>query len=198
MTEFIIHQAPLPYIGQLDRREAALVDLVVIHCTELPDLTTAREFGMRIHYPESGTGHAGHYYIDRDGRVEQWVPPERVAHHVRGFNHRSLGIELVNRGRYPNWLNSNTQTMTEPYAAEQINSLIRLLNFMCAANRGLHWIAGHERLDSEKIPATDDPRLLVFRKRDPGPLFPWRDVLRSIPLKAYRQKPLEDSKPFSS
>jgi N-acetyl-anhydromuramyl-L-alanine amidase AmpD len=26
----------------------------------------------------------------------------------------------------------------------------------------------------------------VCRKRDPGPLFPWKEVLRSIPLKAYR------------
>ena len=186
MTGLVIHQAHLPYAGQLDSRKAARVDLVVIHCTELPDLATAREFGMRIHYPESGTGHSGHYYIDRDGRVEQWVPPECIAHHVRGFNQRSLGIELVNRGRYPHWLNSNTQAMTEPYVEEQITSLIQLLNFLCAANQGLKWIAGHEQLDSEQVPATDDPRLQVYRKRDPGPLFPWEEVFRSTPLKAYR------------
>ncbi|MEE8495627.1 MAG: N-acetylmuramoyl-L-alanine amidase [Xanthomonadales bacterium] len=185
MTRLVIHQAHLPYAGQLDPRKAAHVDLAVIHCTELPDLTTAREFGMRIHDPECGTGHCGHYYIDRDGRVEEWVPPERIAHHVRGFNQRSLGIELVNRGRYPHWLNSNTQVMTEPYAEEQITSLVELLNFLCAANRELRWIAGHEQLDSEKVPATDNPRLLVCRKRDPGPLFPWEAVLRAIPLKAY-------------
>lgn len=186
MTGLVIHQAHLPYAGQLDPREAACVDLVVIHCTELPDLATAREFGMRIHYPESGTGHSGHYYIDRDGRVEQWVPPECIAHHVRGFNQQSLGIELVNRGRYPHWLNSNTQAMTEPYVEEQITSLIQLLKFLCAANQGLKWIAGHEQLDSEQVPATDDPRLQVYRKRDPGPLFPWKKVLRSTPLIAYR------------
>ncbi len=186
MTELIIHQVHLPYAGQLEPRETARIDLVVIHCTELSDLATAREFGMRIHYPDSGTGHSGHYYVDRDGRVEQWVPPERIAHHVRGFNQRSLGVELVNRGRYPHWLNSSTQTMTEPYADEQITNLIHLLNLLCAACRGLQWIAGHEQLDTEKVPATDDPRLRVFRKRDPGPLFPWDKVLHSIPLKAYR------------
>ena len=180
-----IHRAHISYAGQLEPREATHVDLVVIHCTELPDLATAREFGMRIHYLESGTGHCGHYYIDRDGQVEEWVPPDRIAHHVRGFNQRSLGIELVNRGRYPHWLNADTQDMTEAYAAAQITSLIRLLNSLCAANRGLQWIAGHEQLDREKVPATDDPRLQVCRKRDPGPLFPWAEVLRSIPLKAY-------------
>ena len=185
MTKLVIQQAHLPYAGLLEPREAARVDLVVIHCTELPDLTAAREFGTRIHYPNSGTGHSGHYYIDRDGRVEEWVPPERIAHHVRGFNPRSLGIELVNRGRYPDWLNSNKQVMTEPYAEKQITSLIQLLGLLCAANQGLQWISGHEQLDTEKVPATDDPRIRVNRKCDPGPLFPWEEVLRSIPLKSY-------------
>lgn len=186
MSELVIHRAHLPYVERLVPREAADADLVVIHCTELPDLATAREFGMRIHYPESGTGHSGHYYIDRDGRVEQWVPPERIAHHVRGYNEQSIGIELVNRGRYPNWLNSDSQNPTERYTKRQIASLIRLLDFLCAANHGLHWIAGHEQLDTENVPAADDARLLVRRKRDPGPLFPWADVLRSVSLKAYR------------
>ncbi len=186
MTGLVIHQAHLPYAGQLDPREADDIDLVVIHCTELPDLATAREFSLRIHYPESGTGHCGHYYIDRDGRVEQWIPPDRVAHHVRGFNQRSLGIELINRGRYPHWLHSNRQAMTENYAAEQITSLLHLLTILCRANKGLRWIAGHEQLDREKVPATDNPHLQVCRKRDPGPLFPWEKVLRTIPLKAYR------------
>lgn len=179
----VIHQTHLPYAGQLDSRTASRIDLVVIHCTELPDLATAREFGKRIHYPESGTGNSGHYYIDRDGQVEQWVPLERIAHHVQGFNQRSLGIELVNRGRYPDWLNSNSQAMSEPYTEEQITSLICLLGFLCAANPGLQWIAGHEQLDPKKVPATDNPHVQVCRKCDPGPLFPWRKILRSTTLK---------------
>jgi N-acetylmuramoyl-L-alanine amidase len=186
MSELVIHQAHLPYAERLEYREPASTDLVVIHCTELPDLTTTREYGKRIHYPESATGNSGHYYIDRNGRVEQWVPPERVAHHVRGFNKRSIGIELMNRGRFPHWLNSNAQEMTEPYSEQQISSLIHLLDFLCAANRQLKWISGHEQLDTEKVPATDDPQTQVYRKRDPGPLFPWQDVLRSIALKPYR------------
>lgn len=186
MNELVIHQAHLPYVERLEQREPASTDLVVIHCTELPDLTTTRKFGTRIHYPESATGNSGHYYIDRDGRVEQWVPPERVAHHVRGFNKRSIGIELINRGRYPHWLNSNAQDMTEPYTEQQIISLIHLLDFLCAANCKLQWVCGHEQLDTEKVPATDDPQIQVYRKRDPGPLFPWHEVLSSITLKPYR------------
>ena len=185
MTGLVIHQANLPYTGQLDSRKTDAIDLVVIHCTELPDLATAREFGTRIHYPDSGTGHSGHYYIDRDGRIEEWVPPGRIAHHVRGYNQRSLGIELVNLGRYPHWLDSTAQVMTEAYPEDQVGKLVQLLSFLCTSNPGLQWIAGHEQLDREKVPATDDPNLQVRRKCDPGPLFPWDTVFRSTPLKPY-------------
>ena len=176
----------LPYVGQLDPRNTDCIDLVVIHCTELPDLNIARQYGMQIHYPDSGTGHSGHYYIDRDGRIEQWAPLERIAPHVRGYNQRSLGIELVNRGRYPRWLDSTAQAMTEPYPKDQIGKLIQLLNYLSASSPGLKWVAGHEQLDREKVPATDNPCLQVRRKFDPGPLFPWGVVLSAIPLKLYR------------
>ena len=58
----------LPYEARLDERPLAQIDLAVIHCTELPDMATAREFGERVLYA-SGTGNSGHYYIDRDGTV---------------------------------------------------------------------------------------------------------------------------------
>ena len=46
----------------------------------------------------------------------------------------------------------------------------------------LRHIAGHEDLDREQVPASDDPTLRVARKRDPGPLFPWARVLAKVPL----------------
>lgn len=167
----------LSYVQHLPVREAASIGLVVIHCTELPDLDTAREYGRRILYPESKTGNSGHYYIDRDGRIEEWVPPERVAHHARAYNSDSIGIELVNRGRFPNWLDSRRQDLTEPYPEEQIQALLELLAGLERCLPELRGIAGHEDLDRERVPATDDPRLRVYRKRDPGPLFPWPRVL---------------------
>jgi hypothetical protein len=106
--------APLAYVERLDARPIDAIALVVIHCTELPDLAEARVAGERALYP-SGTGNSGHFYIDRDGQVHVWVPLDRVAHHVRGHNAHSVGIELVNRGRYPDWLASGSQQMDEPY-----------------------------------------------------------------------------------
>lgn len=173
---------PLPYSERLASRALDAIDLVVIHCTELPDLATAREYGERIEHSASQTGNSGHYYIDRDGRIHQWVAPERVAHHVRNFNRHSLGIELVNLGRYPDWLDSRRQTMTEPYPEAQIAALIGLLTALHAQYPNLKWIAGHEDLDTERVPASDDPQVEVPRKRDPGPMFPWSRVLVATPL----------------
>lgn len=171
----------LPYCARLQTRPLADIDLVVIHCTELPDLDMARQYGERELYA-SGTGNSGHFYIDRDGRIEQYVPLHCVAHHVRGYNPRSVGIELVNRGRWPHWLDSQHQAMDEPYSPAQLQALQQLLDSLGAALPGLRWIAGHEDLDREQVPASDDARQLVARKRDPGPQFPWHQMLSATTL----------------
>ncbi|MEJ2382819.1 MAG: N-acetylmuramoyl-L-alanine amidase [Xanthomonadales bacterium] len=176
---------PLPYCARLEARSLEAIDGVVIHCTELPDLATARAYGERIHYPESGTGNAGHYYIEHDGRVHQWVPLNRIAHHVRGYNPRSVGIELCNPGRYPDWFDSRHQAMTEPYPEAQIDALIDLLQNLLDTLPSLGWISGHEVLDTARVPASDDPERRVYRKRDPGPLFPWSRVLAAVGLDWY-------------
>lgn len=177
-----IHENHLSYAPRLEHRPVESIDLVVIHCTELPGLAAARELGNRIQYPDSGTGNSGHYYIEQNGRVEQWVPSHRIAHHVRGYNERSVGIELDNIGRYPDWFDSRRQVMTENYPSSQISSLLGLLLRLRAELPNLAWIAGHESLDAAKVPATDNPDCLVYRKRDPGPLFPWQELMPDIKL----------------
>lgn len=176
-TPLSIHPRPLPYVQQLRSRSLDAIDLVVLHCTELPDLATARDYGERIHYPDSQTGNSGHFYIDRDGALHQYVPLDRIAHHVRGHNANSIGIELVNRGRWPHWLHSRHQAMTDVYPDAQIEALIALLAWLRQQLPSLERIAGHEDLDTEQVPASDDPAQHVQRKRDPGPLFPWARVL---------------------
>lgn len=177
----VIHDRPLPYAARLRERAPTDIDLVVIHCTELPDLATAREYGERVLHGD-GTGNSGHYYVDRDGALHRYVEPSRIAHHTRGYNERSIGIELVNTGRYPDWFDSRKQAMGEPYPAAQITALLSLLQTLRAECRKLHWIAGHEDLDTGTVPASDDPDQRVFRKRDPGPMFPWDEVLRHCGL----------------
>ncbi len=179
----VLHVDLLPYEERLEARFAGQIDLVVIHCTELPDLAMARRFGEEVRYPESQTGNSGHYYIDRDGAVHQYVRNERIAHHTRGYNPRSIGIELVNIGRYPDWLDSRRQAMDEPYTEAQVVALIELLRQLQIDASMLRWIAGHEDLDTTEVAATDDSTCMVRRKRDPGPLFPWGRILDAVSLK---------------
>lgn len=176
-----ITEQPLPYVSALNPRPLSQIDLVVVHCTELPDLAMAREYGERALYP-SGTGNSGHFYIDRDGSIIRYVPIERTANHTRGYNPRSVGIEIVNIGRYPHWLDSRHQAMHEHYTAEQLLAVNDLLARLKSELPTLRFIAGHEDLDTEQVPASDDPGTRVFRKRDPGPHFPWPEVLAACGL----------------
>ena len=180
-----IADLPLPYVDRLPERPAAAVTLVVIHCTELPDLATAREYGEKVLY-ESGAGNSGHYYIDRDGTIQRYVPGTRIAHHVRGRNAESIGIELVNRGRYPDWFDSRHQAVTERYPQAQVDALRALLALLRREFPNLRAIAGHEDLDTARVPASDDPSVPVSRKLDPGPLFPWDAIVPACGLERVR------------
>lgn len=175
----------LPYFSALESRKIEEIDLVVIHCTELPDLETARQYGERILYRSSGTGNSGHYYIERSGMIYQWVPVDRIAHHVRGFNSRSIGIEVINKGRYPDWYDSRNQEMEEHYSADSIRNLKFLLADLTRKLPHLRWIAGHESLDVSRVPSSDNPDVMVNRKTDPGPLFPWHELLPDLSLKFF-------------
>lgn len=189
MSGLINRRFHLPYADLLEPRRVDTVDLAVIHCTELPDLATARAYGERVVYPGSGTGNCGHFYIERTGWIEEWAPLERIAHHVRGFNERSVGIELVNIGRFPEWFDSRRQVMGEPYPAAQVAALAQLLGQLAKMLPNLRWIAGHDALDRGYVSATDDPGLRVRRKLDPGPLFPWGELLAGVPLRRFEPEP---------
>jgi N-acetylmuramoyl-L-alanine amidase len=175
-------QHPLPYTELLERRSTSDINLVVIHCTELPDMAVARLWGEKVMHQESQTGNCGHFYIDRDGSIEQWVPLDRVAHHVRGFNPKSIGIELVNLGRYPDWYQAGNQQMTEPYPEQQIRALEGLLNLLTDQLPGLENITGHEDLDTAMLAAEDAPDIMIRRKLDPGIHFPWTTLMGAISL----------------
>lgn len=177
-----IQSQPLDYHHKLQKRDMASVDLIVIHSTELPSLEMAREYGQKVHYA-SGTGNSGHYYIDRDGAVYQYVEDERVANHVRGHNERSIGIEIINHGRYPNWYHYGAQTVSEKFTPQQIQSVIALVKTLNQKYPSITSIAGHSDLDTGTMAAEDKPLKQIRRKIDPGPLFPWDEVMAEVDLK---------------
>jgi N-acetylmuramoyl-L-alanine amidase len=171
----------LPYNDKLEFRELNDIELLVVHCTELPDLQTAREYGKKVYY-KSGTGNSGHYYISKAGKTYQWVENKRIAHHVKDHNQNSIGIELDNLGRYPNWHQTNAQIMHDTYTSKQIDALITLINRLKEDIPTLKYITGHEDLDTRLIPSENDPEVFIRRKMDPGKLFPWIDVMQKITL----------------
>lgn len=178
-----VAQNPLSYVDRLERRAVGSIRRAVVHATELPDMPTAREYAERIHYPTSRTGNSGHFYIDRNGSIEKWVPLDRVAHHVRDHNLDSIGIELVNTGRWPDWHDSRHQQWQEPYPEAQIQALIKLLTRLERELPALAEIAGHDQLDDEWVEASDNPEIRVRRKMDPGPGFPWPTILAATGLR---------------
>jgi N-acetylmuramoyl-L-alanine amidase len=77
--------------------------------------------------------------------------------------------------------------MDEPYTEAQVTALLALLVHLRERFPSLRLIAGHEDLDTARVEASDDPTLTVWRKRDPGPNFPWERVLAACGLE--RLKP---------
>jgi N-acetylmuramoyl-L-alanine amidase len=178
IQEIEIQEDLLPYNERLEMRDPSELDLIVLHCTELPTLHMAREFGERIVLPETKTGFSGHYYVDRDAKIYRYVSDERRARHVIGFNATSIGIEIVNLGRYPNWFHSNHQDCTEPYPSMQVDAVRNLLKHLKHKHPQIMKIARHSDLDTTMIPAEDVPSTMIRRKIDPGPLFPWEEMRR--------------------
>lgn len=161
----------LPCLDALPKRSAADIRLLVVHSTEEPSLEDARRVAQG-----SRDCISAHYYIDRDGSVEEWVPITRAARHVSGHNQASIGIELVNLGRFPNHLASTSQSPTEPFGHAQIEALEELIDVLRDACPNLTEIKRHSDLDERCVPASDAPGVTVRRRIDPGPLFPWARV----------------------
>jgi N-acetylmuramoyl-L-alanine amidase len=174
-SDIAIVDRQLPWCGNLQRRELADVTAVVLHATETPDLETAWQTAMRS-VSQEGVGVCGHLYIDRDGTCVRFVPLYRIANHVRGHNRHTIGIELVNAGRYPHHFDSRHQDPAEPFPERQMAALDRVLAWLRRTCPNLAALARHSDLDQDMVPASDDPRLRVRRRVDPGPRFPWEQV----------------------
>ncbi|MEM0438226.1 MAG: peptidoglycan recognition family protein [Candidatus Micrarchaeia archaeon] len=67
------------------------IDCVVLHHTE----TNNVEDTIRVLRERKVSAH---YVIDRDGKIYQLVDEKRAAWHARGYNRRSIGIEIVSPG----------------------------------------------------------------------------------------------------
>ena len=136
--------------------EARRPVIIVIHATEqgsaqqsLDTLRTANSKGKV----------SAHYLIGDDGRLYQLVADSERAWHAGGgawgtitdLNSASIGIEIDNE-------------VGEAYTEAQIAALLRLLDDLTT------------RLDIPKTQVIGHSDLAPTRKRDPGSLFPWKQL----------------------
>ncbi|MGH2827797.1 MAG: N-acetylmuramoyl-L-alanine amidase [Actinomycetota bacterium] len=170
----------LPWNSHLETRSDDDMKLIVVHCTELPTLSQARQVAEESVEDGSGGCVSGHYYVDKDGSVYRYVEDRRIAHHTKDHNRNSIGIEIVNSGRYPKWFVSTNQTPVEEYPLVQIETVKELIRYLRNRFPGIKQLARHSDLDQRMVPAEDDPSILIRRRIDPGPLFPWNEVLQSF------------------
>jgi N-acetyl-anhydromuramyl-L-alanine amidase AmpD len=150
-------------------RPLAAIKTIVLHASGGPTCRADRVIwikagGLRAtrRYLEQHRVLGIHYLVGRDGEVLTSVPIEQVAHHTRGHNRDSVGIELINHG-----------DGHDPYPEAQLAALAALLADL-TRRLGLSpsAVTAHSELDTSLLPC--DPR--QKRKPDPGGNFPLQQL----------------------
>ena len=112
-------------------------------------------------------GVSAHAIVLPDGRLLTCVPSERIAHHAKGHNTDSVGIEFAVQGvwDYAGFLaRIKTSWVTD-----------------AALETGIEWVAEQCRRHALGTAAiTTHARLDPDRKQDPGAGFPFEDVLIGV------------------
>jgi len=117
---------------------------------------------------------SSHFLINKKGKIFSLVDLKKRAWHAgqsfwkgeKDINSNSIGIELDNTGHYINF---------ERYTKNQINSLIKLLNFL------------KKKYDIDNLHFLGHSDISPYRKNDPGEKFPWKKLskhnLGFLPIK---------------
>ena len=136
-------------------------DMIVLHYTGMP---TAEAALARLRDPASEV--SAHYLVDEQGQVYALVPEARRAWHAgksfwRGesdINSLSIGVEIANPGHEFGYA---------PFPDVQIGAVIELLTDIRS-----RWTKPDARIlgHSDVAPG---------RKRDPGELFPWKQLAQA-------------------
>lgn len=163
------------------------IDVVVLHSTGGPDCDPSFAFhtagleAMVNYFVTRNDGISIHYLVGRDGTVVSMVPESQVAHHVRGANSRSIGIEMINNG-----------DGNDPYPEAQVHRVTELLTDIVRRNRlSPEAISTHALLDTRYVECTENPDGSWTttintegrgqrRRIDPGPAFPLNAVRTAV------------------
>ena len=148
--------------------------IIVLHATEQGSV---EESLRTLRSANSGGKVSSHYLIGEDGRIYQLVADLDRAWHagagrwgtITDLNSASIGIEIDN-------------DIGEPFTEAQVASVIRLLEDLTT------------RLSIPKTQVIAHADMAPTRKRDPGPLFPWKRLF-DAGFGIWPQGPLADPPP---
>jgi N-acetylmuramoyl-L-alanine amidase len=172
--------------------------------------TTGTQMSSTInHFLNPGTA-ATHLLIGRDGRVIQFVPFNKIAHHVgigfwegeRNLNRMTIGIELDNAGSLKNnegqwfrkktiiqpdfvkeavhWKETNKRGW-ETFSPIQLQVALDVVNAL-VKHYNIQDILGHDMIN-------------LINRTDPGPLFPiedWREKIYGRKEPVYKAHVIAD------
>ncbi|MEM9353425.1 MAG: N-acetylmuramoyl-L-alanine amidase, partial [Planctomycetota bacterium] len=158
---------PSPSFGQ--RNLLSEVDTIVMHTTEINLAGTINIFEDRRNSVSS------HYVIGGGGDIFQMVDLQDSAWHATYYNSRSIGIEMVGfAGSRATWNENN------------IAALVDLLAWLYQAYPDIPLV--HPSGDAYDFPndtytqagLVAHSQVQPWNKSDPGPHFPWDDVLDRV------------------
>ncbi|MBN2401509.1 MAG: N-acetylmuramoyl-L-alanine amidase [Spirochaetes bacterium] len=98
---------------------------------------------------DGGTLNVGvHFLIDKDGSIWSLLPVSIIGRHTIGYNHISLGIELVGM---------SGQSLTD----QQLESCSSLVAGLCSQFRTIEYLIGHHEYIKKNL-----PHFLLFKELD--------------------------------
>ncbi|MAG91447.1 hypothetical protein CMO83_02125 [Candidatus Woesearchaeota archaeon] len=136
-------------LKERNRPNGALVDTIVLHHTgddaASKTINTLNKRGLGVHY-----------IIDRDGTIYYAIDELKIAYHAKGWNSRSIGIEIVNTGR-----------RSMDYTPAQYISIQNLINDIAR-----RWPS----IDINDRQVVGHYEVSTIGKWDPSPNFDWGEI----------------------
>ena len=152
-------------------RGSTSVDSIVIHTTEVSYAGTLAIF------LDPAKEVSAHFVIAPDGHIAQMVDTSRRAWHATYYNSRSVGIEMVGYANSPStWNDSN------------LTALMDLLAWLATAYDVplVHPTGNAYDFPSEQYNYAGlvaHGQVQPWNRTDPGPYFPWNQVLAGTQLR---------------
>jgi len=140
------------------RKKGHKIKYIILHYTAIKS-----DYKAIQHLTDKNNKVSSHFLINKKGKIFNLVNLKKRAWHAgqsswkgdMDINSNSIGIELDNTGHYINF---------ERYTKKQIDSLIKLLNFLKKKYKiGNINFLGHSDISP-------------YRKNDPGEKFPWKKL----------------------